>query len=284
MSFLSSFRLPVLLCAGVLLTGAMTRQTTPARTSLPAPAADPAATQALEQAIAALAPARLPWVRTRLWQRVDHPAPAFEGEGTYLAGPGQRFRLDLKVHSAQGVGRSLTLSNGITFWEIRQVATDPPQVSKVALDELVASPGNPELATQLRNEFFDAHVFPGLAPLLARLRAQFTFTRHEAGRWQGKDVLRLIGVARKPEKETPFRCRLYLDARTCWPHRIEWWGAGADGATDALWMQLNLGEPDLRSASDSEFTFHPGQTPVTDCTLKWLTASLKRRQSEPSLR
>ena len=70
----------------------------------PAPEADPAAERCLEQALAALKTDGLDWLEMGIWQKVQLPTYSFEADGTYRLAPGQRFRLEMHTHPAEGEG------------------------------------------------------------------------------------------------------------------------------------------------------------------------------------
>src|SRR5262245_35568854 len=92
---------PALVGSLLLLSGALGRQPPP---STPPPAPAPAAgapgvhaDQLLADAAEALAPGRLAWTEMNLWQQVVGDGQTYQTVGRYVAGPGQRLRLELHV-------------------------------------------------------------------------------------------------------------------------------------------------------------------------------------------
>ena len=98
-----------------------------------------------------------------------------------------------------------------------------------------------------------------------------TFTRKETGRWKGHAVVRLTGRKPPPVPDNqPGECRLYLDAQTLWPCRIEWLGRVPDRG-DVLLVQMEFRDPVLgQPVHDEAFHFDPGSAVVIDGTDRWL--------------
>ena len=101
----SRFLPPILIVGTVLLlTGALPRHSRKSTrlalsSPLPAPApiaagtvAEPRALEVLEKALAALAPSKVAWLETTIWQRVRLPGCSFQVDGRYLLAPNRRFR------------------------------------------------------------------------------------------------------------------------------------------------------------------------------------------------
>jgi hypothetical protein len=91
--------------------------------------------------------------------------------------------------------------------------------------------------------------FGGPLELLKGLRQRLTWVRSERVRREGKDYFKLAGVCeggltgRDWLEELPRCCRLYLDAQTLWPHRVEWWGAEAPRSGGVLLFQAEFRDP-----------------------------------------
>src|SRR5207237_6745090 len=106
----------------------------------------------------------------------------------------------------------------------------------------------PEQVARARDEFLAQYGCPGVQPLLRNVRDRLQNPVHKATRWNGRDVVKVTGAwcadlsqtaAVPPDllpRARPRRCQVYLDARTLWPHRIEWWGGGERQDRDALLM------------------------------------------------
>jgi hypothetical protein len=267
----------LLSCATVLIAGALTKQV-PASLPPTAPPpifpvrADAAAMQALDQAVAAVDADRLGWVQARLWQKVHVPALPFQAEGTYQGGPGHRLRLDLQVRTADANSRLLIVSDGRTLWQSEEHAAGN-SVSRVDLGKVLEVVETPEA----RAAFYRRQLGP--APLLLSLRRQVTFPRRDRVRWRGREVILLTGVWSKPPSDGtwadyfPRQCRLYLDARTLWLHRVEWWGPTSQRDGDSLVSELEFRDPAFGQAIPEQmFAFQPGKEKVTDWTANWVKA------------
>src|SRR5205823_4546431 len=85
---------------------------------------DPAATQVLDRAIQALDPKEIPWLETTLWQRAQGEGWSYQSEGRFLAAPGNRLRLDLKVQVGKTPGRSSQVCDGRYLWQRLQVGQE----------------------------------------------------------------------------------------------------------------------------------------------------------------
>jgi hypothetical protein len=269
--FLPLLALP---CLTMFVTGALTRQT-PCAASLTVPApifplrADAAAAQALAQAIDAVSPEHVRWLQTQLWQQVRLPHLSYQAEGTYLAGPDHRLHLDLRVRTEGSTSRFQLISDGQTLWQVEERATSGRSVGRVHLAQLAETPK--------REEFYRGRCFLGLAPLLRSLQQQVTFIRTDALRWRGQDIVLLTGAWATPPADGnwpegfPRQCRLFLDARTSWPHRIEWWGPASSDRGDCLLHQMEFRRPLLgQTQPDAEFAFDPGNDAVKDLTQQWM--------------
>jgi hypothetical protein len=114
----------------------------------------------------------------------------------------------------------------------------------------------------LRDHDLQRWAFAGIAPLLKGLQQQMVFTQRESVRWQEHDAIKLTGgwseAMKKqitPDPKTPWpahlprQCVLYLDAKSGWPHRLEWWGPSPPLATDALLLQMEFRNPKFTEMS-----------------------------------
>jgi hypothetical protein len=299
MSFLRSLLLPILAGLGLILSGALAQQTSPPAKSpsaappakpkadLPLPKADPKATATLDQALEALDPKRLKWMKTTLWQQVDVQGLTFQAEGAYLAGPDHRMRLDLAVHLGGTTGKLEVVSDGTDLWQVQQVGKGERTVTKVQLREVLQALDNPRTPAEVRDEYYRTESFAGLVPLLKSIREQMAFTGQEEATWHGHRVLKLTGLWNRPEATSekrwlpyiPRLCRVYLDAKTLWPHRIEWWGPTPPRAEEALLMQMEFRDPVLhQELPAATFRFDPGTTEFADRTRE--SAERVRRRTE----
>jgi hypothetical protein len=265
----------MLSCLGglaILLAGALT----PPAAQTP-PRADAEANRVLDRAVAALSADHFRWLRMNLWQQASLPALTYQAEGVYLSGPDHRLRLDLQVRAGNAASRLQVVSDGHTFWQIAQHGPAGRSVSRVDLKpvlQLLLSPGT---GAARREEFYSHQWFAGPAPLLQTLRPALTFTRCQPVRWHERDALLLTGVRSVPPEEKncpdylPRQCRLFLDAQSLWPHRLEWWGPMPTNRQDQMLLQLEFRDPVLGQAvADQVFAFQPGKEKVKDLTTDWM--------------
>jgi hypothetical protein len=277
-----NFLLPMVVGVGIIVAGAMAQQSTPptppagpqpaAKTPPPPkpPQADPAATKVLDDAVNAK---QFDWVQTTLWEQVDVQGLSFQAQGTYHSAPGNRLHLDLQVHIGGTVGRLEVVSNGTTLYEAVKVGDDDRTITKVIeLKKVLETLNIPDMTKEVRDEFFQSQAFYGVIPLLKSVKQRMTVTKKADIRWHGHDVVQLTaewsgevlksftqdGKAQWPPY-VPRQCRLFIDATTLWPHRVEWWGPTRPRGDDALLVQMEFRDPKHEPLDDSrckkEFTF-----------------------------
>ena len=306
---MSSLRfLPLLPIVGaLLLTGALprhSRTSTAPSSALPPPApvtgaaADPGATEALDQALDALAPARIGWLETVVWQRVRLPEGSFQADGRYLLAPDRRFRLELHTRQGKTEGDLLVVRDDDVLWEGWRVGgTGWKGVNCIDVRQVLETLGN---SAASREELLQARSFRGVTPLLRDLRERLTWVRRATIQLGGEPCLELTGVWRpgvlakllpggQPwPNSLPTLCRLYLDAASLWPRRVEWWGpsgraAGKNaGGTLRLLAEMELRTPRFDQAIPdevcaSEFRFDPGTTTVKDRTDEFIAEFAMRK-------
>jgi len=262
----------------------------------PAPRADAAAERCLDRALELLKPDRLDWLEMEIWQKVQFPDYVYEADGSYRLAPGQRFRMEMHTHPGETEGTLLTVSDGRQLWRGERSGTGPwENVSRVNLSEVFAVMNGPS-APQLRSEFLCKPHFQGMTPLLRNLRGRLVWAKSELLRRAGGDQIHLIGVWPKDEiarlappdepwpTGLPRQCHLYLDARTCWAQRVEWWGPTAGVGDDRLLVQMEFRNPVFNRPLPAEvcarlFSFHPGDVLIEDET-RSVTAEMSRRADE----
>jgi hypothetical protein len=270
--------LPLFAGLAVSLAGALTMTTSSSAVTAPPPTlplrADGAAVQALVGALERLSPEHVRWLQVRLWQKVDALPLAFQAEGLYQAGPDHRLRLDLRLHSAAPTIRLIMVSDGQTLWQAHDMPGSAATVTRLELRKVLEAIERPDAAAT-RADFYENQFFAGPVPLLRSIQELVTFTRLDRTRWRDHEVLLLTGARTwAPDGSCPMhlarQCRLFLDAQSLWPYRIEWWGPTPKQTGDVLLSQIEFRDPVLnRPASDALFTFQPGQVPVTDITERW---------------
>jgi hypothetical protein len=277
--------LAFLVVAGLMgLMGAL-RSTSPPRPTLPLPPniPDVAAQQTLDRAVAAVAPERLGYVETKLWQKVTLPGVTYEAQGRWLIGPQRRSRLEMHTNHKGGGATRLAVSDGATLWEAERTgAGDWTSVTKLDVAPVVTALAGDGLPALLKADLLEGPRFGGVVSMLRSLRRSMTWVKVVKLNHQGKPRLRLTGVWKadyavyfRSEQAWPAglpeQCRLDLDERTLWPDRLEWWGPTTDGGADVLLAEIELRHPVAYTTLSAErcareFTFEPGEATVDDQT------------------
>jgi hypothetical protein len=278
MSRPSFFALPALACSTLLFTGALNRQASPSAPPPPPagvdpldPAGVPGGTDLLDAAIATFAPERIPWMQMTLWQRVQCEDVTYEAQGRYLAGPNRLLRLEMKVRVGQAQGELQMIRNGGAARCTYRIGSESPATIKAVHRQGTGpAPTAPQppvpgsLGPQERDEILEESEIPGVATLLRNLRAGLQEPRQKRSRWKGHDVILVMGKwqpnpalaagigANLLPKLQPRECRAYLDARTLWPLRIEWWGSPSPQKRNVLLMQVEHREPILNQPLSPE--------------------------------
>ena len=274
-----------LILAGLMgLTGAFHSSPAPRPTRpLPPNVPDAAAEHTLDRAIAALAPERIGYIETKLWQKVTLPDLTYEAHGRYVMGPQRRFRLELHMKHDSGAATRLAVSDGAALWEAERIGPgDLTAVTKLDLIPVMAALEGKGTPALLRAELLDGPRFGGVVPLLRNLRGRMNWVNVEKVNQRGKQRLRLAGVWTpdyagyiRTEQGWPAglpeQCQLDLDALTLWPDRIEWWGPVTDGAADTLLAAVEFRDPVAYTTLTAErctkeFTFEPGSAAIEDQT------------------
>jgi hypothetical protein len=262
----------------------------------PAPQADVAAERCLDQAIELFRADRVKWLQMKIWQKAQFPGFVYEADGSYHLAPGQRFRLEMHTHPAEGEGTVLSVSDGRELWRAEGTGQGAwENVTRVDLSEVFAIMNGPA-GRQLRDEFLQRPHFQGMTPLLRNLRRRLVWAQSELLRQNGGERIHLVGVWSKEEAlkhvapnqpwliALPRQCHLYLDARSYWPQRVEWWGPHTAGGADRLLVQMEFRNPVFNRPLSAQtcarlFVFHPGKAAVKDETVS-VTAEVTKRAGE----
>jgi hypothetical protein len=301
MSATRLFFLPTTACVALLVTSPMGLFLTPPSqgagsvSSLPTEV-DPDAVAVLDQALEQFGPERVSWLETNLWQQLRVKDLAYQAQGHYVAGPGQRFLIELITQVGSTEGALRVVSNGSLLWKASRIGcANWTCVHKVDVPRVVDALAGVVSPEQVRAEFLDGQSFGGIFPLLQRLRGKLNWVRKERVSRKGQELVKLTGVWNAdavremgaadgswPDGQ-PRQCRLYLDPRTSWPCRIEWWGPDSSRSAEALLLQMEFRDPVVNQPpadrGASVFCFAAESAQVVDQTPE-LTEKLRTR-AEP---
>ena len=269
--------LPTLAASILVLGGALNQKPAPSQPPLavgPSAANHPEAVAVLDQAIAALAPERVAWLETKVWQQIRCEDFAYRASGRLVTAPGDRMRFDLNVVVGKTLGELRLVNDGQTLWQSIRIAGERPTVQSWGLPVLDGMLKSPAEVARARAQLLQEHSFSGLEPMLRSLRKGMQSAQVRQKRWNGHDVHIVsaawpedaAALAAVPDFARPrFQLRqsiLYLDAQTLWPHRIEWWGTEKPNQPNELLTQTEYRNPVLNQPlSDQrragEFTYEP---------------------------
>jgi hypothetical protein len=225
---------------------------------------DPAALAILDQAVAALAPERVQWLETKVWQQVMCEDFVYQASGRLVAAVGGRMRFDVNLRVGQTVGKLRLVNDGAAVWRSIQSGSEKAVVCWWELPVLSDTLKTPEDVAQARTRLMAEHGFLGLAPMLRKLRQSIQSAQLRQQRWNSHEVQIISAVwpvdqaalASMSEIDRPRfllrQCRIYLDAQTSWPHRIEWWGAEKPDQSNQLLVQTEFREPVLNRPPSPE--------------------------------
>jgi hypothetical protein len=227
-------------------------------------ATDPEALALLDQALAALAPERVQWLEATVWQQARCDDFTYRACGRLLTAPGDRARLDVNVMVGKTQGELRIVCDGQNLHRSIRVGGDAATVTRVALPVLKDGFKTPEELTRARAQFAQEQGMAGLEPLLRGLRQGLQHAQFQHQDWKGTDVLAVTGTwpedadqaAALPDifkpRFQPRLCRIYLDARTFWPHRLEWWGSEKPSEPNTLLVETEFRDAVLNRTLSAE--------------------------------
>jgi len=148
------------------------------------------------------------------------------------------------------------VQDGKTLWKSTQITgADTPTITKMALKDVLDPLQTSAVPDQARTDFLREHAFAGVFPLMQTLRQRMVWVHKEMVRRAGRDFIKLNGVWPDETRELlapadkpwpaglPRQCKLYLDPKTLWPHRVEWWGPDPPRPGEVALMQMELRDP-----------------------------------------
>jgi hypothetical protein len=225
--------------------------------------------QLLEKAAEKLTPQRMPWLKTQIRQTMTDAHTNFAAKGFLQRGPNHCARLEMVVFPGAATKpdekhRLLVVSDGDVLAQVRHA---PGMEPVLRVDPLLAN--EESVATHAAKEqFLNGRSCGGPGALLQEFHLHLQNGTLQTGVLQGTPVIQIKGdipaeaMSKCMRTIIPVRhAYIYLDAKTLWPHRIEWWGADKKHPLRAI-LSIEFFEPELGcELSDEEcmrtFSYRP---------------------------
>ena len=185
------------------------------------------AKQLLQKALEKLDPKRTPWLKTKIRQTMTDKNLNFIAHGYLQRGPNHCARLELNLGKH---GCFLVVSDGEVM---AQVCKIPGAAPTVEVTHLPIPPDDSKVdAEALKEGYLDDKSCGGPGELLRQLHRDLGDSRLQTGLLQQSPVIQIHGNLNPTSKKSDTfsansACHacVYLDAKTLWPVRLEWWGA-----------------------------------------------------------
>ena len=218
--------------------------------------ADPEATRVLDEAVKTLEKNPIQWLKTELWQQMDVQGLMVQCDGLFMYGPNYKLHLNLNLRRwRRGPAADHYLRRQHSMGG-PELSPSKKEVQRIDWAKVVKTLSQPGVDPQEREQFVSSLSSSGVLPLLKSLRQDLALTKHEKTRWNDRDVIKLTGVwggkiisAPVPAVQwpgaLPRQCCLYLDSKTSFPYRVEWWGPSSPGLPDSTLLQLEFRDPKL---------------------------------------
>jgi len=181
-----------------------------------------------------------------------------------VRGPNHCARLDMTVRGGADSTTVIVVSDGVG---LARACRSANKRANFASQRFLSSTKTPLTGAQIE-QLLNTRGCGGPYGLLKDLEDKLINLRMEMGVWQGKSILRLTGSLKTMEPNEsrltaePRRCRVYLDAQTLWPHRVEWWASRKSTDDDFLFLQVEYRDPQVNQPLSHEdcvreFTYVP---------------------------
>lgn len=207
-----------------------------------APHAGLGGAELLDRAVSALAPDRVTWLKTSLWQKMNTPELRMEAEGFLVRGPNHCVRLEMTVRAGGQPAKMLVVSDGVVLAKVHHT---PEQAARSLCSAMPAGEGEHAAKEAVLLEAGCA----GPRALLEDVKNKLKDLQVEAGQCQGQSVLRVSGVLPSANENAlsfkPSVCHVFLDAKTLWPVRVEWWGKKRERDPLSLMLQMEFRDPEV---------------------------------------
>jgi hypothetical protein len=281
----SLWLLPLLIASTLFLTGAWSISTAPfARNdeaafvpkviSLPTALfrGEITAGHILEKALEQLSSERVSWMRMKIRQTMTDAQVTFVAEGVLQRGPKHCARLELAIEAKGTPSRLLVVSDGVTL------ATERRGSSESAVIECEALPTLAEGTSGNEQHLKEAHLTSkgcgGPLNVLQQLKPRLLHLKKQTGLLHGQPVIQLkgeLGQEEGPSTLTPSGlavrfASVFLDAKTLWPLRFEWWGGEKSQRLRSI-LCIEFRDPQLNQELSGEecvrlFSYQPNQPPA----------------------
>jgi hypothetical protein len=244
----------------------------------PHPTEDKKATKALEQAIGQLKK-HLSY-ETALSEHFDIGGLRMELDGTVLSAPGHRLYADLSFHQGPFTGQQKLISDDQTLWQIEQVGSAPPTITRVDLKKVKNALNQPDLPKGVADMFYLRRGFMGPLAVVTTIHDLMMATKLKTGvDLNGHKVNVVTLVWAKPVEQMLLqrraywrslgvagRMEVYLDESTGWPYRIEWWSSTPPRPLRKT-LEIEYRDPNFSATvSPQKFKYDPGSAKVKDGT------------------
>lgn len=244
-------------------------------------------------------------VQATLRETVSMGPRRFRGEGTYVAGPYPKLRLELSLDVGGTQGALLEVCDGTILWTVQQIAPPTSATPEVQVARTVISDVTEALESTMDvpETFLIAGLgVGGLPALLASLERSMTFEAMREleeegrkftviqGRWSDAYMQQLTGGQEDAQLPPymPDHVRIYFDDQTQFPTRILYLRRSEPGARTFIpLLSLEFSDVVLDGPiNDDLFQYTPGpDVKVRDRTGEYLKlieeAAEKGRQDAP---
>jgi hypothetical protein len=204
------------------------------------------ATQLLEKALEKLGGPRTAWMKTKIRQTIADADSNFIAEGFLQRGPNHCARLEMNIGRH---GRLRVVSDGEVVAQVRNIPGKAPDVVVERFPDAAADSADNHSA--IREKYLCGKSCGGPTALLQQLRQHLQEGKLQTGLLQGMAVIQVKGeidpgaMPMSAGTTMPVRyAYIYLDAKTLWPHRLEWWGRDKTNALRSV-LRLEFLEPQI---------------------------------------
>jgi hypothetical protein len=220
------------------------------------------ATDLLAKAIDRLRADKATWLKTKIRQTVNDGESRFTAEGCLQRGPNHCARLELTILHGDASSRLVVVSDGESLAQVCTLAGASPVAGVERLPALTEA--TPTIDSAVREENLRDKGCGGPRHLLVQLRQQMQNAKMQMGLLDERPVIQIKGeispAAAPSQKRASIACA-YVDARTLWPHRLEWWECDKT-QTPRLSVCIEFLEPQINQGLSLDdcarvFSYHP---------------------------